>query len=98
MQTATQPLNVIARIAAALLGGYVFTWGFAVSSTSGLVAMGVAYDQARTGTMLLAFLIFLSAFLWSFAAASIARVWLVLAGGGALMTAVAWYVQRAVVQ
>jgi hypothetical protein len=97
MSAILYPLSVASRIAAAILGGYIFTWGFAVSSTSGLVAMGVAYDQARTGTMLFAFLIFLGAFLWSFATASIARVWLVLAGGGALMTAVAWYVQRSVV-
>jgi hypothetical protein len=97
MHVMTHRINVAARIAAAILGGYIFTWGFAVSATSGLVAMGVAYDQARTGTMLFAFLIFLGAFLWSFAAASIVRVWLVLAGGGALMTALAWYVQKAVV-
>ena len=98
MQTATKPLNVIARITAAILGGYIFTWGFSVSATSGLAAMGLAYDQARVATMLVAFLIFLGAFLWSFAAASVARVWLVLAGGGALMTVIAWYVQKALVQ
>lgn len=98
MSAITNPSRmIVARIAAAILGGYFFTWGFAVIAISGLVAMGVAYDQARIGTMLFAFLIFLGAFLWSFAAASIVRVWLVLAGGGALMTLIAWYVQRAVV-
>ena len=97
MQSATQPLNVIARIAAAILGGYFFTWGYTTLSISGMVALGVSYEQANIATMLLAFLILLSAFLWSFAATSIARVWLVLVGCGALMTTIAWYVQRSVV-
>jgi CHASE1-domain containing sensor protein len=40
-------------------------------------------------------LVFLGVFLWAFSARSLARVWLVLAGGGALMTGAAWLVQRA---
>ena len=44
---------------------------------------------------MLAFLVFLVAFLWAFSAANIKRVWLVLAGGGLSMTAAASLVQRA---
>ena len=44
---------------------------------------------------LLAFLIFLACFCWSYAAASLARVWAVLLGGGAAMTGAAWLLTRA---
>jgi hypothetical protein len=40
--------------------------------------------------MMLAFLVFLSVFFWSFAATGLTRIWSVLTGGGAVMTAVAW--------
>jgi len=33
-------------------------------------------------------------FCWSFAAASTARVWLVLLGGGAAMTGLGWWMTR----
>jgi hypothetical protein len=39
---------------------------------------------------MLALLVFLGVFLWAFAAASLARVWAVVAGGTALMSAAAW--------
>jgi len=96
--TTTKPsltaVHVLLRIASALLGGYAFVWGVVTFGITGLVALGVAYDQARTGLMLLAFLVFLTVFLWAFAAASLTRVWLVLLGGGAALTAAAWAVQR----
>ena len=82
-------LQVVSRIAAALLGGYGFVWGF---TTLGIVlgmAMGARYGDAQTTAYLLAFLIFLVAFLWAFAARSLAKVWLLLAGGGALMAGLA---------
>src|SRR5262245_15157214 len=78
-------LQIIARIATALLGGYAFTWGCAVLGIAGLVVAGVTYEQARVAVILLAFLIFLGVFLWSFAAASLLRVSCVLFGGGLTM-------------
>ena len=86
--------QVVSRIAAALLGGYAFVWGVATFGITALVALGVDYGEARTTLMLLAFLVYLGAFLWAFAAASVTRVWLVLAGGGAALTAAAWAMQR----
>lgn len=82
------------RIAASLLGGWGFTWGFVSLAIAGLVALGVPYGEAHTGTMLLAFLAFLGVFLWAFAAASVKRVWWVLGGGGAAMTLAAWLPSR----
>jgi hypothetical protein len=92
--TATHIAN---RVAASLLGGWAFVWGFSTLGITGLVALGQPYDEARTAVMLLAFLVFLTAFCWTFAAASVARVWAVLAGGAIVMTGAAWLLQRALV-
>lgn len=99
MTTATSPgtAQVIGRIAAGLLGGYAFTWGIATLGITSLVALGVDYHEAHTVLMLLAFLVFLVAFLWAFAARSLARVWLVLGLGGVGMTGTAWLLQQQLV-
>lgn len=85
---------LVARIAAALLGGYAFTWGFASLSIAGLAALGVDFHEAETGVLMLAFLVFLCVFLWSFAHRSVAMLWAVLGGGGAAMTLAAWAIQQ----
>jgi hypothetical protein len=88
-------LPILNRIAAALLGGYAFTWGFTALGIAGLVFLGVDFHEAETAVLLLAFLVFLVLFLWAFASASLVRVWSVLAGGAVLMTASALLLQRA---
>jgi uncharacterized membrane protein len=92
--TATHIAN---RVAASLLGSWAFVWGFSTLGITGLVALGQPYDEARTAVMLVAFLIFLAAFCWTFAAASIGRVWAALGGGAIVMTGAAWLLQRALV-
>lgn len=87
-------VRVTARIAASLLGGYAFTWGFATLCIASLMTAGLSYGDARVSAFLLAFLVFLVAFLWAFAARSLARVWVVLAGGGAVMSGAAWLLLR----
>lgn len=87
--------SLISRIAASLLGGYAFTWGFTTLGITLLVAAGMPYGEAQTLLFLLAFLLFLGLFLWAFAAASLRRVWTVLAGGAAVMTTAAWLLTRA---
>jgi hypothetical protein len=84
------PLHIASRVAAGLLGGYGFVWGFVTLGIAVLMAGGMPYDDARTTLYLLAFLLFLSLFCWAFAAASLWRVWAVLFGGGAVMTGAAW--------
>lgn len=88
-------LQVVSRIAASIFGGYVFVWGFTTLAITLGVAAGMRYVEARTLAFLLAFLVFLACFCWSYAAFSATRVWAVLAGGGALMTGAAWYTMRA---
>ncbi|WP_211091420.1 iron uptake protein [Pseudothauera rhizosphaerae] len=89
----TRP-SILHRVAAALLGGYAFTWGFTTLGVAGLVALGVDFHEAETALLLLAFLVFLSLFLWAFAAASLVRVWAVLGGGAVCMTVAALALQR----
>ncbi len=84
-----QRLSLGSRVLAGLLGSYVFTWGcVALVVALGLV-QGMDYDEMLTLAYLLAFLVYLCAFLWAFAAASLLRVWLVLAGGGVAMSGAA---------
>ncbi len=90
-QAALQTTN---RIIAAILGGYAFTWGFSVLGITSLVAMGVDFHEAETGLSLIAFLVFLGLFLWTFAAKSMIRVWLVLAGGTAVMMLIGTLLQN----
>lgn len=89
--TASTPaLQVISRVAASLLGGWLFVWGLTVLGISLGVWAGADYRQMESLMYLLAFLVFLVVFCWAYAAVSLKRVWLVLAGGGTLMTAAAW--------
>lgn len=100
MKTTTLPptrTTLALRIAAALLGGYAFTWGAAALAMAALVAAGVDFHEAEHAALLPAFVVFLVAFLWAFAGRSLARIWAVLAGGGALMTLAAWWLQRGLI-
>lgn len=86
--------HVVSRIAASLLGGYAFVWGFSSLGITLGVAAGSGYHEAETLMYLVAFLVFLVVFCWAYVAASLRRVWGVLAGGGALMTLAAWLLSR----
>jgi hypothetical protein len=95
-----QPLTrvrVVGRVLAAVLGGWAFVWGFVSLAITGLVALGQPHDQAHTAAMLLAFIVYLVAFCWAFVAPQLWRVWVVLAGGAALMTGAAWLLQRTLI-
>eukprot|EP01034_Spumella_vulgaris_P025252 gene25252-31685_t len=54
----------------------------------------VKLADTRTVAYLFAFLIFLACFCWTYAAASLVRVWTVLLGGGAAMSGAAWLLAR----
>jgi hypothetical protein len=85
-----RPAQVAARVAASVLGGYVFVWGFVSAGITLLVRAGLPYGEAQTALYLLAFLVYLGCFCWAIAAASLTRVWSMLAGGGLGLTALAW--------
>jgi len=88
--------QVTARVLAGVFGAYAFTWGFAAAGVATLVGLGAEFHDAEMGVHMLAFLLFPGLFLWSFAAASITRVWAMLAGGAALLFTAAWAIQRAI--
>lgn len=77
--------QVGSRIAAAILGGYVFTWGFIALGVALLFAAGMEFHDAEHLGFIIGFLVYLMVFLWAFASRSVARAWLLLAGGGILM-------------
>lgn len=93
---AAHTLNIVSRTAASVFGGYLFTWGVTVFGITALVALGVDFHEAETGMLILAILVFLGMFLWAFAASSVLRVWLVLAGGGAAMIGAGMALQRTI--
>lgn len=84
-------LQVVSRVGASLVGGYAFVWGFISAGTALGVAAGMSFADAHTLLQMLAFLVFLAAFCWAFAARSLWRVWLWLAAGGAAMTLGGWW-------
>lgn len=89
--------HVVGRVTASLLGGWAFVSGFVSLGVVVLVAFGIDFHDAETTLRLLAFLVLLFVFCWAFAASSLKRVWVVLAGGAVFMTATAWLWQRALV-
>ncbi len=86
------------RTVVSLLGSYTFVWGFLTLGIAASVAAGAAYEEAYTGFKLLAFLLYLALFLWSFATKYLLRGSLILFGGGAAMTALALILQNQLIQ
>lgn len=89
-----RPLQIATRVAAGIVGGWAFVWGFVTLGIALLLGAGMGYEDAQTLAYLLAFGVYLVALCWAFAATSVLRVWAVLAGGGAAMTASAWVLLR----
>ena len=91
------PAAMVSRILAAIFGCYAFVWGIVALGVAALNGVGVEYHAAEQAMMILAFILYLVLFLWTFAAASLWRVWMVLASGCAVMLAAAWQLQRMIV-
>ena len=86
-------LAALWRALAAIGGGYAFCWGFVALGVAGLYALGMSFHDAEHLSSILAFLVYVMAFLWAFTARSLLRVWAVLAGGGVLMAVLASLLQ-----
>lgn len=89
-------LQLFGRIAAALLGGYAFTWGFMALVIAAWFAAGLEFHDGEMLAAMLGFLLFLVVFLWAFAARSQARVWIVLLVGAGVMTGLAFWLQAGI--
>lgn len=93
--TASTSRSAIAlRVAAAVLGGYAFCWGFLALAVAGPYALGMPFHDAEHLGAILAFPLYVTAFCWAFVTPSLPRAWLVLAGGGAAMAATASWLQH----
>lgn len=79
------------------MGGYVFTYGFVALATLLGFWLGLYFAESESLAYMLAFIVYLVAILWGFAARGVARVWLVLAGGGIAMSFAAWALSRATI-
>jgi hypothetical protein len=86
--------TVLVRIAAAVFGGYAFTWGFIALGVALMFAAGMEFHDAEHLGYILGFLVFLTVFLWAFAAQRIGRVWAWLAGGAVVMAGGASLLQQ----
>lgn len=75
---------VIARIAAAVLGGYAFSAVLVALLAILLPIAGMARSEAVLLASMLGFLIYLVVLIWAFAEPSVKRVWAVLPGGAML--------------
>jgi len=87
-------LHITSRVAASLLGSYAFVWGFVSLVSASSLWAGVPYDDAMQLSSWLGMLLFVASVCGAFTVTSLARVWAVLAGGGALMTGAAWLLLR----
>lgn len=86
--------RIVNRFAAALIGGYVFAYGFTALSALGAFRAGLPFFQAQTLAWMLGLVVYLGALLWGFTPRSGWRAWLVLGGGGAAMATAAWHLSR----
>ncbi|MGF6274613.1 small-conductance mechanosensitive channel [Massilia sp. UYP11] len=91
------PRHIASRTAVAILGGYAFTWGVVALGIALLYSAGMEFHDAEHLSYIIGLLVFLSAFLVAFAARGLRQVALVLVGGGALMSAVAWWLQSLII-
>lgn len=77
------------RFAAAILGGWLFTYGFvALATLLGFVA-GIPFFESWSLAWMLSFVVFLVVLIWGFTPRRTWVVWTVLAGGGIVMSVAA---------
>lgn len=95
MRSATQSTShIVSRLCAGIVGSYAFTWGFIALLAASLLSAGLEFHEATDLAWMLGLLVYLVAFCFAFIASNLSRVWLVLAGGGAVMTLVGWWLSR----
>ena len=88
------PMLVASRFAAAIVGGYLFAYGFTALATLIGFGMSLAFSEAQVLAWMLGALVYLGAMLWGFVPRTTITAWGVLAGGGAVMGVAAWALSR----
>jgi hypothetical protein len=97
LQARSARVALVARIAAAVFGGYGFAWGLVAACTSLAVAAGMGFHDAEFLSSLVGVLAYLVALVWAIAARRLWPVWTVLVAGGAVLAGVGSAVQAALV-
>lgn len=82
------------RFAAAIVGGYLFAYGFTALTTLIGFGAGLDFSESQVLAWMLGALVYLGAMLWGFVPRTAVTAWTVLAGGGAAMGAAAWALSR----
>jgi hypothetical protein len=88
------PLSAMNRFAAAIIGGYLFAYGFTALATLAGFRVGLPYSEAQVLAWMLGAFVYLGAILWGFVPRSTMQAWFGLAGSGAAMGAAAWILSR----
>jgi len=91
---AVRPLRAANRFAAAIVGGYLFAYGFTALATFTGFDAGLPFSEAQVLAWMLGALVYLGAILWGFVPRTTTKAWTVLAGGGAAMGVAAWLLSR----
>jgi hypothetical protein len=89
--------HIIGRIGAGILGGYAFVWGTIALLHAALYALGMPFHDAEHLSSIIGFLLYLTVFLWAFAAQNLTRVWLIFIVSGVVMAASASLIQHLLV-
>lgn len=93
-ESLAQPARTASRFGAAIVGGYLFAYGFTALATLAGFATGLPFSEAQVLAWMLGALVYLCAMLWGFVPRTVTMAWAVLAGGGAAMGATAWALSR----
>jgi hypothetical protein len=68
-------VEIAARAAAAVIGGYALAGAFSIGLAAGLMAAKVTPADAVLSAGMLSFLVYVAAIIWAFAARSTWRAW-----------------------
>lgn len=86
--------KLLLRVTGAVLGSYAISAALVALLAIGLTTLGMARSEAVVTASLVGFVLYLVVVLWAFSVRSLARLWLVLAGGTALLFGLALLIQR----
>ncbi|MES2950144.1 MAG: iron uptake protein [Pseudomonadota bacterium] len=87
-------VSVVLRVTGAVLGSYGISAALVALLAVGLTAAGLARSEAVVTASLLGFVLYLVVVLWAFSVRSLARLWVCLGGGTALLLGLALLLQR----
>lgn len=84
---------MVSKVAVSVVGGLLFVWGSFLLSLALTVRAGYDYGEMQSMLGMLSIVVYPAAFVWSYVSRNQRLVWLVLAGGGALMLLLGWWLQ-----